>query len=310
MTASPTARTPMASSPALSTQVALAGVSNALAASFTNPIDVVKVRLQMDGEGAARGVRQQYAGVVDAFGQTMSREGVSGLYRGLMASLLREMSYSGIRMGLYEPTKQLLGATDSANTSLGLKVASGAITGCFGSALANPLDLIKVRMQAATAEPPFSSVPAALAAIRREGDGIRGLWRGTGPTCARATLLTASQVPAYDHVKHLMLDGGYLREGYFCHFFCSMVAGVVAAAVTSPADLVKSRVMVQPIDPITGRGALYTSSLDCLLKVVRTEGPLALFKGFHGQWLRIGPHTTISLMAFEQLRHFAGMAYL
>ena len=82
MTASPTARTPMASSPALSTQVALAGVSNALAASFTNPIDVVKVRLQMDGEGAARGVRQQYAGVVDAFGQTMSREGVSGLYVG------------------------------------------------------------------------------------------------------------------------------------------------------------------------------------------------------------------------------------
>ena len=36
----------------------------------------------------------------------------------------------------------------------------------------------------------------------------------------------------------------------------------------------------------------------------------ALFKGFHGQWLRIGPHTTVSLMAFEALRKFAGMAYL
>ena len=117
-------------------------------------------------------------------------------------------------------------------------------------------------------------------------------------------------MPAYDHVKHVVLDNGYMREGYLCHFLCSMVAGVVAAAVTSPADLVKSRVMTQPIDATTGRGALYSSPLDCAAKVVKAEGPFALFKGFHGQWLRIGPHTTISLMAFEQLRALIGMAYL
>merc|ERR1712146_383186 len=95
-----------------------------------------------------------------------------------------------------------------------------------------------------------------------------------------------------------------MAEGYFCHFFCIMVAGVVTAAVTSPVDLVKSRVMMQPIDPATGKGTLYAGTIDCLRRVVQAEGPLALFKGFHGQWLRIGPHTTIALMAFEQLRHF------
>lgn len=298
--------------PSIGTQVALAGCSNALAAAFTNPIDVVKIRLQMDnaigqGGGAAAVQKAEYNGVVDAFGKIYSAEGVTrGLYRGIAASLLREMSYSGIRMGLYEPTKQMLGD----DGSLGLKVVSGAITGCFGSALANPLDLVKVRMQNSRGAPAYASVPHALAAIAREGSGVYGLWRGTGPTCARATLLTASQVPAYDHVKHLMLDNGHMSEGYLCHFFCSMVAGVVAAAVTSPADLVKSRVMTQPIDAATGRGALYSSPLDCLAKVVRAEGPLALFKGFHGQWLRIGPHTTVSLMAFEQARRLAGMSYL
>ena len=38
-------------------------------------------------------------------------------------------------------------------------------------------------------------------------------------------------------------------RGYVCHFACSMLAGVVAAAVTSPVDLAKSRIMSQPLDP-------------------------------------------------------------
>jgi len=126
----------------------------------------------------------------------------------------------------------------------------------------------------------------------------------------RAALLTASQVPTYDHAKHLVLDAGYMQEGYMCHFACCMVAGVVAAGVTSPVDLAKSRVMTQPVDPASGRGTLYAGTFDCLAQVARREGPQALFKGFNSQWLRIGPHTTISLMCFEQLRRLAGMSYL
>jgi hypothetical protein len=288
--------------------VGLAGVSNGVAATFTNPVDVVKVRLQMDGEGTM--AERRYRGVVHAARSLYGEEGMSGLYRGYGASMCRELSYSGIRMGLYEPTKEALGATDPTRTPLWLKVMSGAITGATGSIFANPFDLIKVRMQGATgSHVPYSSVGAALVAISREGGGFLSLWRGSSPTVQRAALLTASQVPSYDHVKHTMVDNGYMPEGYCCHFFCSMVAGVVAAFVTSPVDLVKSRVMVQPLDS-AGRGLLYSSTFDCFRKVVKKEGPLALFKGFNSQWLRIGPHTTISLMAFEQLRHLVGMKYL
>lgn len=294
------------------TVVALAGTSNVIAASVTNPIDVVKIRLQMAGEGVRAAGSASGGGVLGTFRSVVATEGIGGLYRGLSASLCREMSYSGIRMGMYEPTRRRLAGAlgvDPAATPLYLKVLAGAITGCSGSALANPLDLVKVRMQAAQGtREAYSSVPAALGHLWKEG-GVAGLWRGTVPTVQRATLLTASQVPAYDHVKHLLVDGGHCREGYLCHFFCSMVAGVVAAGVTSPADLVKSRMMVQPVDG-AGRGTLYSSTTACFRAVVATEGPLALFKGFHSQWLRIGPHTTISLMVFEQLRAQLGMAYL
>lgn len=288
-------------------QIGLAGMSNALAAAVTNPIDVTKIRLQMHGEGAAGTAS---LGVVKTFYRIVQAEGIAGLYRGISASLVREMSYSGIRMGMYEPTKQMLGGHDPSHTPLGIKVAAGALTGGFGSVLANPFDLVKVRMQRAVGAAPYSSLHAALGQIWLFEGGFGGLWRGCTPTVQRATLLTASQVPAYDHAKHFLVDGGRMRDGYACHFVCSMLAGVVAAAVTSPSDLVKSRMMAQPLDVATGRGKLYASTTACYMQIVANEGALALFKGFHGQWLRIGPHTTVSLMAFEQMRHLVGMAYL
>ena len=66
---------------------------------------------------------------------------------GLSASMLREMTYSGLRMGLYDPIKHALPA--SMQTSLATKLIAGLSSGVIGSAVANPFDLMKVRMQAA-----------------------------------------------------------------------------------------------------------------------------------------------------------------
>mmetsp|Transcript_19035 Transcript_19035/g.34414 ORF Transcript_19035/g.34414 Transcript_19035/m.34414 type:complete len:299 (+) Transcript_19035:58-954(+) len=290
-------------------QVLLAGTSNACAGICTNPVDVVKVHMQMQGEGSR--ARSPVRGFLGVGREIWQRHGGEGLLRGVQASVLRELSYSGIRLGLYEPVKQALGAKDPKTTPLWLKITAGALTGAGGSLIANPLDLVKVRMQAPPKEglPTYGSALSALVAIGKEGGWI-GLYRGAGPTVKRAALLTGSQVPSYDHAKHYLLNHGIMTEGHRCHFVCSMFAGVVAALVTSPIDLVKSRMMVQPVDATTQQGLLYSSTGDCLMKVARAEGPLGLYKGFHAQWLRIGPHTTISLMVFEYMRHLVGMAYL
>jgi len=80
-----------------------------------------------------------------------------------------------------------------------------------------------------------------------------------------------------------------------------MIAGFIAAVVTSPVDVIKTRIMNQ-------RGQQrYTSTLDCAIKTLRTEGPLGLYKGFVPNWLRIGPHTVVTFIMFEQLRRLAGI---
>ena len=78
------------------------------------------------------------------------------MYKGLMASWARESVYSTLRIGLYEPFKVLLGATDPANTGFFLKLFAAGSSGFVGAAISNPMDIVKVIMQAQEAEKPKS----------------------------------------------------------------------------------------------------------------------------------------------------------
>lgn len=71
-----------------------------------------------------------------------------GIWKGIEASMMREGSYSTIRIGTYEPFKRLLGATDPKTTPLWKNFLAGSMGGMIGSLVSNPADLIKTRMQA------------------------------------------------------------------------------------------------------------------------------------------------------------------
>lgn len=71
----------------------------------------------------------------------------NGIYKGIEASCAREASYSSLRLGLYEPIKRLIGAT-GPKPATWKKFAAGGLSGAIGSAIANPADLLKTRMQA------------------------------------------------------------------------------------------------------------------------------------------------------------------
>lgn len=74
-------------------------------------------------------------------------------------------------------------------------------------------------------------------------EGLRGLFRGVGPTMQRAALLNAAQIPSYDHTKYTLISSGLMHEGISCHLVSSMTAGLVTAVVMSPIDLIKTRLV-------------------------------------------------------------------
>jgi len=292
------------------------GISCMSAACVTNPIDVIKTRLQLQGELTKKGMvtEVKYKGFVRGIITLFFEEGFRGLYKGITPSLLREGTYSTLRMGFYEPFRDsisgLLPSSQNKkgnDASLLTKILAGAAAGATGAAIANPTDLVKVRMQA---EKPgeaqrYKNTMDAFVSIYKT-EGIPGLYRGVGPTTQRAMLLTGTQLASYDHTKHFLLKTGYFQENTFTHFVVSFIAGFFCATTTAPFDTVKSRYMNQKFDQ-SGKGMTYTSTMDCFVKTFKAEGFLGLYKGWLPNWFRIGPHTVVTFLILEKLRAWAGV---
>ena len=205
-------------------------------------------------------------------------------------------------MGLYGSFKQIYGSVTlgDKNADVGLvgKIVAGGMSGFVGALLSNPADLLKIRMQAGNGHRRLRDLAADV--IQKEG--IKGLYRGVSANVQRAIVLTATQLPSYDHTKHTLLSFNN-KESILLHFVCSMVAGLCSATTTSPIDVIKTRLMSQ----LSSSNRRYTSTWDCFYKTVQGEGFGALYKGWFANWMRIGPHTIVTFVVLEQLRLIVGL---
>lgn len=116
-----------------------------------------------------------------------------------------------------------------------------------------------------------------------------------------------ADIATYDVVKGWMIRNNQQTDSTSTHVIASVTAGFAAAVASTPADVVKSRVMNQPTDS-RGRGLYYRSSIHCLYQTVRDEGSLALYKGFIPTWTRLAPWTLTFWVVYEKLRQLFNVA--
>ena len=289
----------------------LSAAASCIAETATYPFDITKTRLQISGERGnevRRGLVRTMVGIV-------REEGLVQLYRGLAPACLRHLVYSGTRVATYEVLREnVFKKNADGSFSLHKGMAAGMLAGGFGQFIATPTDLVKVQMQIegkrlARGEPPRypGGFPDAFRSIYKVG-GLRGLYTGWGPAVQRAMLVQMGDLTAYDQAKQMFQQEPFeVKDGPFLHAISSGVAGLVAATLGAPADVVKTRIMNQPLDPATGKGTLYTGTIDCFRKTVNAEGFGALYKGWLPTWMRMAPWSLTFFLSFEQLRRLAGL---
>ncbi|KAH1261578.1 Mitochondrial substrate carrier family protein ucpB [Glycine max] len=265
---------------------ATSGLSVAVATAITHPLDVLKVRLQMQLVGQTGPL----SGMGKLFLSAVKNEGPKSLYQGLTPALTRSFVYGGLRLGLYEPSKYACDLAFGSSNVL-VKIASGMFAGAISTALTNPMEVLK---------------SGPIIELRRtvSEEGIKALWKGVGPAMARAAALTASQLATYDETKQILVRWTSLKEGFPLHLISSTVAGILSTLVTAPIDMVKTRLMLQ-------REAkeirIYKGGFHCAYQVLLTEGPRGLYKGGFAIFARLGPQTTITFILCEELRKHAGL---
>lgn len=282
------------------------GFSSCVAETVTMPVDVVKTRLQMDGSG---GSVKLYNGSADCASKLVKAEGPGALFKGLPPALVRQSTYGSLRYGLYGPIKNSLGIKAGEKVPLYKKIIAGGGAGAIASAVANPTDLLKVRLQTdgmvKDAEgnympKRFTGMVHAFQTVVKE-EGVLALWTGVGPTVGRATALAAAELATYDEVKTQLLATGYFTPGLLLTATTALASGYVSTVASSPFDVVKSRVMGQPLNP-DGTGKLYSGMVDCFVKSSQAEGVMSLYNGFWPNFGRVVPRVMIVFLVMEQLK--------
>ncbi|KAF8717735.1 Mitochondrial carrier, partial [Rhizoctonia solani] len=286
-----------------------AGLSNMFSSAVTNPVDIPLTLNARQKYKSSPATPNRWSFFNIARGMIQS-EGSLSLMNGVSAGVLREGIYATIRLGTYEAHKDLLyDLSNGALTREGipLKALSGLMSGAIGATIANPTDLIKIRMQAYHNPPvsEYSSIVSSLRCVYNEGGGtlsggLRSLWRGTAATVTRGAIITVAQIGSYDHIKQVIKSRRFMDEGIPLHLTSSLFAGLVCSIASNPVDVIKVRLM-------NDHERMYRGVTDCVVKTLRKEGPLAYYKGFGMCWIRLGSHTTMTLLLYEQLRAWAGV---
>ncbi|KAF8884859.1 mitochondrial carrier [Mucidula mucida] len=300
---------------ALSTAEAflLGGLAACGALTVSNPAEVAKTRLQLQGELAKGGGVRVYRNTFDVLIKTARNEGIHGIQKGLGPAYLYQILVNGARLGFYEPTRQFINGCvniDNRQQHLGTSVVAGAK---WSATLGSPMFLVKARMQAYSPALPvgtqhhYRSTLHALTCIIQD-EGPRGLLRGVNAAVLRTAAGSSVQVPSYVWAKHQLVGHGILPADSFWTFLASSsVSGLVALAAMQPTDTVLTRMYNQPTRVLpNGKhvGVLYKNPIDALVKIFRTEGPLGWYKGSFAHFLRFTPHTIMTLTFNDMITSF------
>ena len=251
-------------------------------------------------------------GVFEMAAHIARTEGPSAFYTGLPVAVLRQSTYGGLSFAAYPHLRDWFSPrARAADAPLWSRILAGGVAGALASALANPTDVVKVRLQAdgrlklLGGQPRYSGTLEAFRAVLRD-EGVGAFWRGTLPNVQRATVVNGAGIAAYDHSKQAAV--AMLGEGdsLAARFVAALAGGVVTSLVGCPFDVLKTRMMNQAAAAATaasaaGAAAPYSSTWSCLVATVRVEGVLALWKGLLPVYCRQAPFNMLNYLIMEAL---------
>lgn len=123
----------------------LSGAAACGACLFTNPLEVVKTRMQLQGELQSRGSYQvYYRNVFHAFYTIGKVDGLSGLQKGLAPGLVYQFFMNGVRLGSYAIIESSGYIHTNGRVSAAKTTAAGAVAGVVGAVMGSPVYLVGI----------------------------------------------------------------------------------------------------------------------------------------------------------------------
>ncbi|XP_046828267.1 solute carrier family 25 member 35-like isoform X2 [Vespa crabro] len=293
----------------LGAEFVIGAISAAGAGLFTNPADVIKIRLQLQGELEARGAYKKiYKNTFHAAYLIAKHEGILALQSGIAPALYFQVVLNGIRLGVYNTATKYGFILDSkGNTDILKTVLITGLSGCLGGVLGSPFYLVKTQIQAQSAQSiavgyqhGHTGTLSAFIKLWKQG-GITALYRGWYANIPRLFIGSSTQLTTFSLVSDLLRSWNILTDyPITLTFVSSLIGGSCVAVTMQPFDVLATRLYNQRATK-SGKGELYNGLYDALVKIIRTEGLYGLYKGTFPTWMRIAPHTVLCLVFYKKL---------
>lgn len=271
---------------------ALAGMSARIVVA---PLDVVKIRLQVQSETQGR---YQYASVFRALRTIAHQEGISALWKGNGPALLMVAPYASIQLAAFYQLERTASATVPKPY---MALTLGAISAALATVCTYPLDLLRTRLAAQPEPKMYLNLPHAVRTIVRD-EGLRGLYSGLQPTMIEIMPYMAIHFALYEHMKHATLYHCQLAHLHPHHSLAiGAFSGTVSKLLTLPLDNAKKIMQVQAQFRKT-QPQYYRGIFHVLQRLWITNGLAGWFRGASPSILKAAPNSAITFMVYESAK--------
>ncbi|EDO39447.1 predicted protein [Nematostella vectensis] len=277
---------------------------------FTNPLEVVKTRMQLQGELKSRGTYSVYYRNVFHASYTIAKyEGILAMQKGLFPALIYQVIMNGTRLGSYQIITNFGLTKDADGKPVFYKcLIAGAMSGGLGATLGSPFYLLKTQLQAQSAQQiAVGYQHQHKGSLKPLWDvytrfGVKGLYQGLSAGITRVMFGSAAQLSTFSTTRNFIANSEVFNTGSWLIPTCaSMISSIAVVVCMTPWDVVATRLYNQGTSS-SGEKLLYRGFFDCFLKIFRKEGVLGFYKGVGPHYFRIGPHTVLSLLFWDQLK--------
>jgi len=287
------------------THITAGGIAGGMEALCCQPLDTIKVRMQLSKSGMTPGTRPRGFFATGAF--IVKRETPLALYKGLGAVLAGIVPKMAIRFASFEQYKGWLSDKETGKTSVSGIFLAGLGAGTTEAvAVVTPMEVVKIRLQAQQHSladpleiPRYRNAGHAVYTIIRE-EGFLTLYRGVSLTALRQATNQGANFTAYQEIKKLAhkYQPDITELPSYQHMVIGLISGAMGPFSNAPIDTIKTRLQKAPAAP--GQ-----SSLQRIVAIGsdmwKQEGVRSFYKGITPRVLRVAPGQAIVFAVYERV---------
>jgi len=236
----------------------------------------------------------RFSSTRDAFVKIVQREGLTKLWKGLSPTLIQMVPQTVIYFTAYDQLKYHFGHIEG-QAGLVAPLAAGVTARSFAVFCVSPIEMVRTKLQSKKNLKYTELFYVVKTALREEG--VLSMWRGIGPTLLRDVPFSAIYWMGYETLKSFSPN----PTSFLSTFLAGASAGMVAAALTTPFDVVKTYRQMElgelKSNSLFGQKLPFTYKI--IIRLYQTQGLSSLFTGLYPRLGKVAPACAIMISTYE-----------